>query len=83
METKTTQESQMVKVFEIDCFDIPLDDIPKRNEIFIALDPQKRLGDKTWSVLKSNGRNYPPAAIGLFWDKPYAIKCANNLAFPK
>jgi hypothetical protein len=66
----------MIKVFEQNYLDIPLSSMMD-NDIIISLDPQKRLGEKTWSVVVYTG-NYPYAK-GLFWDKAYAEQFALTL----
>jgi len=68
-----------MKVFEIDYLDIALDDLPPKGEPLVCLDPQKRLGEKTWSVLISEGRNNVADAIGLFWNREDAIFLALQL----
>lgn len=65
-----------MKIFEIDYLDILLDDKPPRGESIVCLDPQKRLGEETWSVLRSEGRNIVAIGRGLFWEKEDAIKFA-------
>lgn len=65
-------------VFEKEWLDIPIQDYPKGN-ICICHDPQKRLGDRTWSVvLVEDSDADPPSALGLFWDLIEAIRYATK-----
>jgi hypothetical protein len=75
---KSSRQVGSVPVFEIDYFDIILDHLPARAEKFVCLDPQKRLGDKTWAVLRSEGRDNTAIALGLFWEKNDAIEFAQK-----
>ena len=67
--------------WKIDYLDIPLQDIPPRGSIIICLDPQKRLGKKTWAVLivESDFNEIPADAKGLFWNEENADIFANAL----
>lgn len=48
---------------------IPYEDLPNPGQLYICLDPQKRLGEKTWSVsLMGNGTSEGDTVqLGLFW----------------
>ena len=64
-------------IFEKDFLEIPFQDYPVGN-LAICHDPQKRLGEITWAVVKVNPTDCPPDALGLFWDKSMAIRFAES-----
>jgi len=66
-------------IFDQDWLDIPIQDYPVGG-LCVCLDPQKRLGEKTWSVLEVNSSEGPPNALGLFWDKDMAVWFAETFA---
>ena len=55
--------------------DIPGQDWPEPGMVFICLDPQKRLGEKTWQVAVMGDGTLEDdiEALGLFWDLIRAI----------
>lgn len=65
-------------IYDMDYLDIPLQDMPGPGHLIVCLDPQKRLGEKTWAVGRciSEDGDPPMRAISLFWDKSYAINYA-------
>ena len=72
----------MVLIYDMDFLDIPLQDLPdEEGHAIVCLDPQKRLGEETWAVLKSSTGDYDyPSPKGLFWDKDMAIKFAETIS---
>ena len=75
----------MYKVFEKDYLDIPLVDMPNKGGVIVCLDPQKRLGAKTWAVLTavSDEGISPALAKGLFWDREEAEIFASVISLSK
>lgn len=63
-----------MKKYNILWNEIKPEDWPKPGEIYMCLDPQKRLGDETWSVGVMGDGSMPRDSIslGLFWDKVLA-----------
>ena len=53
---------------------IKQEDRPKPGEIYMCLDPQKRLGDETWSVgvMGDGSMTRDSISLGLFWDNVLA-----------
>jgi len=75
-----------MKVYTTFWQNIPQNEWPKQGEIYICLDPQKRLGPKTWSVSQfweqdgTNGIDHCDIiGRGLFWTKEDAILFAGIL----
>ncbi len=64
-------------IFDMDWLDVPIQDYPLEN-LAICHDPQKRLGEFTWSVVYVENEGSPPKALGLFWDKDEAIRFAKS-----
>lgn len=58
---------------------IKQEDWPKAGEIFICLDPQKRLGPQTWTVSEFHNHDTEIDVVGrgLFWKKDDAVIFAN------
>lgn len=67
----------------MDYLDILLDDKPPKGEAIVCLDPKNRLGEKTWAVLESQGRDIVATARGLFWDQKDAIEFAELIDNPQ
>ncbi len=59
-------------IFERDFLEIPFDDMAGAKFI-ICLDPQKRLGSKTWAVVEVNSTGEYVESKGLFWVKELAV----------
>lgn len=68
-------------IYDIDYLDICIQDFPEKDNVMICLDPQKRLGEKTWAVLITTGSEpeIPAKAQGLFWDQERAVIFAEAL----
>jgi hypothetical protein len=71
-----------MRIYEASWQDIPEKGWPKAGEIFVCLDPQKRLGNETWSVAEFHDHDKEIDIIGrgLFWTKEDAIVFAKTLA---
>lgn len=63
-----------MKKYNILWNEIKQEDWPKPGEIYMCLDPQKRLGAETWSISIMGDDSMPRDSIslGLFWDKVLA-----------
>lgn len=72
-----SEEQKKIKLFEKDYLDIPFS-MMSEDDIIICFDPQKRLGEKTWSVLIYHGPDFPEAK-GLFWEKDDAVNFAEKV----
>ena len=64
-----------MKIYNKPWNDIPINDRPANGEIYMCLDPQKRLGEKTWSVGIMGDGSLPRDSIslGLFWRENIAF----------
>lgn len=67
-----------MRVYEKLWNEIDEKDWPDNDEIFICLDPQKRLGNWTWSVSRMGNRTLEGdiVQLGLFYQKNHAIMFA-------
>lgn len=67
-----------VLFFDIDFTEIPFQDMAGATFI-VCLDPQKRLGAKTWAVVEINNNGAYKDAVGLFWCSANAELFAESL----
>lgn len=69
-------------VFDCDFLDIPFQDMPEFGWLIVCHDPQKRLGNKTWSVVCASEYpedGIPPTPVCLCWKEDDAVNIAHRL----
>lgn len=70
-----------MKVYDKPWNEIARKDWPMVGEAYVCLDPQKTLGEETWSVsiLGDGSLNGDTLQLGLFWGKETAIFVAEQI----
>ena len=71
----------MILIYDEYWQEIQEQDWPEPGMVYVCLDPQKRLGEKTWSVsIMGNGTlEGDTVQQGLFWQRDNAVLFAETL----
>ncbi len=70
-----------IRIYDMSWEDIDEINWPDPGQIFIAKDPQNRLGPDTWGVARMKDHNeYDLTSLGLFWEKDDALIFAKAIA---